>query len=470
MSQKIRVLCVEDSENDVLLLLRKLKSEGFDPEWERVEDVAGFRAALARTPWDIILADYALPQFSGLEALKIFVAAGLEIPFIIVSGTIGEESAITALKAGAADYIMKDSLARLAPSIRRALEDARLRREKRRADDAFLESVRRWATTFDAITDSICVLDAEGRAIQCNKAHLGFVNKTAADVMGQKCYEFVHGGDDYFDHCPFRRMQDSLKHEEAEIFDRGRWLYVAADPIIGPDGALAGAVHIMSDITARKQAEEALKSSLAEKEILLREIHHRVKNNMQVMISLLNLQAQANPDPAVAALLKESQNRIRTMAIVHEKLYRSSDLSRIDFSDYIESLAVHLFQFYAADLRRIRLRRVTEAVSLDINSAIPCGLILNELISNALKYAFPGGRNGEILIEFGRRPDEQFALSVRDDGVGFPAGFDLNETKTLGLQIVKLLVGQIDGAIELRREGGTEFRIVFPELKFKPRV
>jgi PAS domain S-box-containing protein len=470
MSELLRVLLVEDSENDALLLLRKLKTDGFAVESERVEEAAAFRAALTTRPWDLVLADYALPRFSGMAALKIFSESGLAIPFIIVSGTIGEEIAIEAMKAGAADYIMKDRLARLAPSIRRELNDARLRRDKILADESLRESLLRWTTTFNSIADSICLLDAEGRVLQCNQSNMRFLDKPMDEIIGQKCFALVHGGTAFFDHCPFRRMLNSRAHEEEEIFDRGRWLYVAVDPILDQAGTVTGAVHIVSNITPRKLAEENLRASLAEKEILLREIHHRVKNNMQVMISLLNLQAQASRDAAVVTLLKESQNRIRTMAIVHEKLYRSGDLSCIDFSEYIESLAVHLFQFFSVDSSRIRLKRETEPIQLDINNAIPCGLILNELISNSLSHAFPGSRGGEVTVGLFRRPDDRLEVFVRDDGAGFPAGLDFRKTETLGLQLVNLLVGQLDGEIEMRGGKGAEFRIVFPELKYQPRV
>jgi len=265
-------------------------------------------------------------------------------------------------------------------------------------------------------------------------------------------------------------MRQSRAHEEEEITSGDRWFYVAVDPILDQDGNLHGAVHIMSDITAHKKADEAVKTSLAEKEVLLREIHHRVKNNMQVMISLLSLQAQSSSDPEVVNLLKESQNRIRTMAIVHEKLYRSNDLAHIDFSEYIESLSVHLFQFFSVEPRRVGLLRETEAIPLDINNAIPCGLILNELLSNALKYAFPDGRQGLITVGFRRRPGALLEISVRDNGIGFPAGLDFRRTSSLGLQLVNMLAGQLDGTLELSRDGGTEFRIVFPELKPKPHV
>jgi PAS domain S-box-containing protein len=470
MSERLRVLLVEDSEDDAVLLVRKLKADGLEADWMRVEEAGGLRKALAEQSWDVVLADYALPRFSGTAALAVIKETGLDIPVILVSGTIGEDLAIEAMRAGAVDYIMKDKLGRLGPSIRRELAEARNRRDKRKADEALRESARRWKTTFDAITDAICLLDAEGRMLQCNKSHFRFLDKLAGNVLGEKCYKLVHDGDAFLPHCPFQKMLVSKSHEEAEVFERGRWFYVAVDPILDEEGNLTGAVHIMADITLRKQAEVLVQASLREKEVLLREIHHRVKNNMQIMVSLLNLQARRIKDPIQAELLKESQSRIKTMSIVHEKLYRSGDLSRIDFADYIESLAVHLFQFLAVDSRRIRLRRETEAVCLDINNAIPCGLIINELVSNAVKHAFPGGREGEVTITFRRLEDGRLHLAVKDDGVGFPAGVDYRTTESMGLQLVNLLVGQLDGSLELIRDGGAEFRVVFNEQVPKSRA
>jgi PAS domain S-box-containing protein len=374
------------------------------------------------------------------------------------------------MRAGAVDYIMKDKLGRLSPSIRREVAEAKIRREKKRADEDLRESAHRWKTTFDAITDAICLLDTDGRIVQGNKAHHRFLERPESDVLGEKCYKLVHDGDAFLPHCPFQKMLASKRHEEAEVFEHGRWLYVAVDPILDESGNVTGAVHIMADISPRKQAEARVQASLREKEILLREVHHRVKNNMQIMVSLLNLQARNLKDPIHADLLKESQSRIKAMSMVHEKLYRSSDLSRIDFADYIESLAVHLFQFLAVDSRRIRLRRETEAIELDINNAIPCGLIVNELVSNALKHAFPGGREGEVTIMFRRLEDGRLHLAVRDDGVGFPDNLDYRAAESMGLQLVNLLVGQLDGTLELIRDGGTEFRIVFVEQIPKPRA
>jgi PAS domain S-box-containing protein len=217
----------------------------------------------------------------------------------------------------------------------------------------------------------------------------------------------------------------------------------------------------------RKKAEDQIRASLEEKDVLLKEIHHRVKNNMQVISSLLNLQSRHISDPYVLDMFQDSQRRIRSMALIHERLYQSSDLSRIEFSQYVRNLAIHLFHSYQVDSSRIRLTMDSEEVFLNINTAIPCGLIVNELVSNALKHAFPDARSGEVAVELHRILGDGFMLRVRDDGVGFPEGLDFHRTETLGMQIIVTLVSQIDGRLDLQRRGGTSFTLEFNELQRK---
>ena len=226
----------------------------------------------------------------------------------------------------------------------------------------------------------------------------------------------------------------------------------------------------MQDISERILSEKAVQDSLREKEVLLREIHHRVKNNMQVISSLFNLQSEHIKDESARRMLKEGQLRIRSMALIHEKLYKSRDLSKIDFGDYLRSLTDHLFQFFRVGAERIRLETDLEDVSLDVNSAVPCGLLVSELVTNALKHAFPGDRKGLVRIGLHRGETGTVELRVADDGVGFPEAVDFRCTESLGLQIVTLLVGQIEGTIELDRKTGTAFTIAFRELGYKART
>jgi PAS domain S-box-containing protein len=227
---------------------------------------------------------------------------------------------------------------------------------------------------------------------------------------------------------------------------------------------------LANDVTIQKQAEEQIKASLREKEVLLKEIHHRVKNNLQIISSLLNLQADYIKDSQALAIFKESQDRVRSMALIHEKLYQSKDLARVDFSEYIRSLAANLFRSYKANSDAIALEINVEDVSLGIDAAIPCGLIINELVSNSLKHAFPSGSQGRINIDLKLDREEKFTLVVGDDGVGFPEGFDFRNTESLGLQLVNALAEQLDGNIELSNGNGSQFRINFTVLNFRDRV
>ena len=226
---------------------------------------------------------------------------------------------------------------------------------------------------------------------------------------------------------------------------------------------------IAYDITESKRAEEAVRASaerveasLREKEVLLEEIHHRVKNNLQVISSLLRLQSAQVRDPATLEMFKESGNRIRSMALVHEKLYQSADLSRVDFTDYVHSLTDLLVRSYQAGTSRVTLRTTVESVHLGIDAAVPLGLIINELVSNCLKYAYPPGLRGEVRVQLRPQDGERYLLSVADDGVGLPAGFDPRTTETLGMQLVCALTDQLCGTIDLEAGTGTEFRIRFP--------
>ncbi|MCQ8129296.1 sensor histidine kinase, partial [Methylomonas rivi] len=216
------------------------------------------------------------------------------------------------------------------------------------------------------------------------------------------------------------------------------------------------------DITERKNASDTLKQALNEKEMLLKEVYHRVKNNLQVVSSLINLQAGSVKEETTSDLLKQSADRIKAMALLHEKLYQSKDLARIDFNEYIRSLVNHLLYGYGAHAGKIRIDLQIDNVFLDMDTAIPCGLIINELLSNALKYAFPGDRPGEIRITFVREQGE-WVLTISDNGIGLPADLDFKHTGSLGLQLVDTLTNQLMGHISLDRTGGAAFILRFAE-------
>ncbi|MFC1769605.1 sensor histidine kinase [Nitrospirota bacterium] len=225
-------------------------------------------------------------------------------------------------------------------------------------------------------------------------------------------------------------------------------------------GSPAQMVGIVEDITERKKVEAKIKASLREKEVLLQEIHHRVKNNMAIITSLLRLQSRFTENEEIKEILKESQNRIKSMALVHEKLYLEGDLSRINYRDYVENLVNDLCSFYNLSVNKIKIVFDVEDIPMEIDVMIPCGLILNELITNSMKYAFKDIETPVLYINLSSQ-DDRIILVVGDNGPGIPEDIDIHHSKSFGLQIVDGLVRQLRGSIELDSSEGTIFTISF---------
>lgn len=225
-------------------------------------------------------------------------------------------------------------------------------------------------------------------------------------------------------------------------------------------GQWEGVVYVASNISHQKEAEEQLRASLREKELLLKEVHHRVKNNLQVISSLLSLQAHGLRDPAMIRLLQESQGRVRSMALIHDQLCRSSDLARIDFAAYVRDLVGHLNQGLGSDTARIAVRLEVQPLPLPLDLAIPCGMIVNELVSNAMKHAFPDGRAGEIRVALAR-DEAGYCLTVADNGVGMPGTSGDGEATSIGVKVVRALAKQIRGELEIELNEGTAFTLRF---------
>jgi PAS domain S-box-containing protein len=238
---------------------------------------------------------------------------------------------------------------------------------------------------------------------------------------------------------------------------------ISLSPLETEDGTLVSSA--IRDISERKQAEAQAQQA---REMYFRELHHRVKNNLQVISSLLFLQSQQASDPNTIEILKESQSRVKSIALIHEKLYRSPELTRIDFGEYARDLVSDLFRAYGAT-DAVSVRLDIPDVSLEIDTAIPCGLIINELVSNVLKHAFPGGRRGQVLIGLTAAAPGEFELLVQDDGVGLPQDYALRTGTSLGLRLVSDLTRQLDGALDMTSAGGAAFRIRFKELQYKER-
>jgi len=210
------------------------------------------------------------------------------------------------------------------------------------------------------------------------------------------------------------------------------------------------------------RSEKAIRQSLKEKEVLLQEVHHRVKNNLQVISSLINMQVRQIRGDAARHALEECQRRVEAIALIHEKLYQSKDYARVPFSEYARALAANIFHATGVSPTDVSLTIAVEDIALPVDKAIPCGLILNELITNALKHAFPNGRKGTIRVEINKMSGQRLRIVVSDDGVGLPAGLDSQTTTSLGLHLVRMLTKQVDGVLEVASEGQASFCLAVP--------
>lgn len=337
--------------------------------------------------------------------------------------------------------------------------------EQKLWEKALIESEKKFRQIVETSTEGIWLLDL--------KANTTYVNRQMEEMLG-------YGQDEMIGRPLFAFMDEEARAEAKQLFERRKqgvaekhdfrflrkdgsvlWAFVSTNPLKDEHGRFKGAIGMLTDISGRKLAEEEIKRSLREKEVMLKEIHHRVKNNMEVICSLLDLQAKQVADKSVHAAFMESMNRVNSMALVHEKLYRSADLAHIDFKEYLQSLVSVIANTY--NMPDVNFSVDMEPVFLDVNIGIPCGLIVNELVSNCFKHAFPDRRKGAIRLGINGGGDA-YALLVADNGIGLPEGMDFRNTTSLGLQLVNVLVRQMRGTIELSRKQGTAFTIIFPSV------
>lgn len=520
MEKKIRVLLVEDSEDDAILLLRELKKGNYQPEHKIVESAESLRNALSSSHWDIIISDYYLQGFDALEVIEIVKQNGYsDIPFIIVSGAIGEETAVTAMRAGAHDYIMKGKLKRLIPAIDRELKEYKVKLERKKAQETIKQNELRFKALYnlsrmeDSSQEDIEAFVVE-EAIKLTKSEIGFIgyvdeennalnvnywsgsvldgcntkSKTKffsldnpglwAEAVREKKPIIINNYDTFQSAHKKGFAEGHLKvnrYMSIPVFYKDRIIFLMS---VGNKKEeyndrdvqqLQLLVNGMWWNIQKRDNEKRIKESLEEKEILLKEIHHRVKNNLQIISSLLNLQSRQIKSDHYLNIFKESQNRIKTMALVHEKLYQSKKLSLINFSNYIQSVIINLFHSYNINSDKIQLDiDIDNNISMGIDLAIPCGLIVNELISNSMKYAFPIGSEGRIYINL-KKEGSNFTMIVSDNGIGLEDDIDIENIESLGLQLVTALVKQIDGNLILDNSNGTKFTISFNTLNKKER-
>jgi PAS domain S-box-containing protein len=340
--------------------------------------------------------------------------------------------------------------------------------ERKRVEEGLAREQNLLNSLITTIPDSIYFKDLESHFVRVNEAmSRAFGLRSAGDVVGKTDFDFFaaeHARQALEDEKRVMdRGESMIGKEEKEIWPDGRisWVSTTKVPLRDKSGKITGLVGISRDITKHKRTEEEIRASLEEKTVLLKEVHHRVKNNLQIVISLLNLQAVRTKNQTALDTLQETGNRVRSMALLHETLYRSQNLAHVNFASYIENICSHLFRSYGPKVAHIKLEPHLEDIDIDLDRAVSCGLIINELVSNALKHAFPAARAGRIEIELRTTPEEQIVLRVADDGVGLPSDLDIRQTGTLGHQLVFMLADKLRGDVEITRERGVAFRIAF---------
>ncbi len=356
MSETLRVLQVEDSESDAALIVRHLQKAGYTIDATRVDKADTMKKALGASEWDVIIADYQIPQFGAGEALKIRNRHARDVPFIIVSGTIGEDTAVEMMRAGAQDYILKHRMVRLAAAVQRETQAARARTEL---------------------------------------------------------------------HREYRNLANQLRIKEQN----------------------AEARRLKGEQSARENT------------ILLQEVHHRVRNNLQLISSLLAMQIDClGDDNRFTDPLHRAHHRVLAIALIHEQLFESTAVeSDLDFAQYVQALSAKLYQAYSIDPSRVQFKTEIARFPLNVDDAMNCGLILNELLANSLKHGFPKKRSGLIQFHLKQISPSTAQFSFSDNGIGLPANFDLNDISTLGLTLVQALVTQMDGELNITTSPGTTY-------------
>jgi two-component sensor histidine kinase/PAS domain-containing protein len=504
----IRVLLIGNNVICVNLIVEMLNDQQENFELIKAKTLTKSLTNYSEDEFDIIILELQLPDIEVLEEFSKLYEKYSDTPIITLTTSFDEQMGLQTVEYGAEDYLIqgefndkilirsiknaitrnkvkKDFATDLSQDINKSTPDFKSKYVNVKLVKEYEQGL---SEIIDFLPDATFVIDELGRVIAWNRAIEEMTGVRAEEMLGKGNYTYAipffgkrkpilidlvlkydeEVGNDY----DFIRREENALYAEVEVFLKGNHhiLSIKAVPLYDNKYNITGAIESIRDITAPKIAQEEITKTLEEKNILLKEIHHRVKNNLQIISSLLSLQEHyVKEDLTALNVLKESRNRVLSMAMVHEMLYQSNDIRYINFAYYIEKLATNLFQSYKEENAPIPKINV-DPICLNIETSIPLGLIISELISNSLKYAFPDDRTGEISVNL-HSLDEEYELIISDDGVGFPENLDFrNVESTLGLKLINSLIDQLDGTIELDRSHGTKFTIKFKELKYIERI
>lgn len=347
--------------------------------------------------------------------------------------------------------------------------------QRKRIEAALRESEARFHMMADTAPVMVWMSDPDNGCTFFNKRWLEFTGRTLEEEAGIGWLRGVHAHDqprcrDTYQEAIRQQQPFTMEYRLRRADGAYRWIVDTGVPRFEPDGTLTGYIGSCIDLTERKEMEDELRKTLKEKESLLREVHHRVKNNLQVISSLLNLQMATIKDAQVAQLFRECQIRISSIALLHDTLHRSNDLSSINMPEYLRTLTGHLCRSYGVDPSHLALELAVEEIAFDVDTGLTCGLIVDELLSNCLKHAFPNGRPGRVMVELRTEDGEWSVLRVSDDGIGLPHDGVLKNHDSLGLELVSLMAEKLDGTISLQSGTGTEWQVRFRPIRYQERM
>jgi PAS domain S-box-containing protein len=456
-----RVLLVEDDPGTAELMRRSLQRAGYP-----VEIAAGVQAGLealrGKGAFDALLLDYQLPDGEPWQVADAAHACVPEVPVVFVTGMSGEDLAIEALRRGFADYVKKtaDFWNELPTVLERV---ARLSRIKGRLNetDALMRAV------VEQSSDLVAVCGGDGMLVYLSPACLGLLGKHSGDLVGSSWTEIVapedrsvllgmHAG---LDENPAQTATLRCCRKNGSL----AWMEARVALLQSAPGAERRIVLTLHDVTAQREHERQIQSSLEEKEALLREIHHRVKNNLQVVQSLLKMSARKLPDCDARLAVESTVERVHAMSMVHERLYQMPSLSALRLGDYLSDIFAGSIQAYSLAPSQVQLKLDVEEILLPLDRAVPFALLANELLSNSFKHGFPGNRRGTIAVSV-HRMDGAIHMIIEDDGVGLPANFNPANSNSMGLKLAANLAHQLGGRLEFSSGHGCRVEADFRRM------
>jgi PAS domain S-box-containing protein len=470
MNDPIPILIVDDKIENLVAIESILDS----PDYRLVRAQSGQEALLALLEMEFaaLVLDVMMPGMSGIELARTIRdrKKTRHLPILLLTAQ-GEEGAVAGYEAGAVDFltkpvqpaILRSKLAVFAELFRhrRALADAnralQIETERRRQAQEALRA------THDVLLENTAVgiahLAMDGRWLRANGRLVDITGYSREELLEKSCQELTHRDDLAASLAQLQALArgdiPNFSLEKRYLRKDGSpvWIRLSVGLVRGEDGQPQHFVSVVEDITQRKLAEDQARASLAEKEVLLKEIHHRVKNNLQIFSSLLNLESRHQTNPEMRAMIQEIQGRVRSMAVLHEKLYQTESLATIDLADYLRSL-VKMLQRFSAAADAVELRWDLEPITADADTALPLGLVFAEVTTNAFKYAFANRREGRLSVTLRSLDDRGFELEVKDDGPGLPPSFYATEQRSLGIRLVQMFARQLNAEATWRSEPG----------------